>query len=484
MRLSYINQVDLPADFTYDGYKIGGLSGIDYDPVTDTYIAQSDIGADGKPAAVYTFKFTGLYDSKSNPGIQFEKTPIDLSGINDVESIRMDPKGDGFWVTTEETVPSIYHYHADGTYTKSEKVPDNIKTASQPSKNLKGSTFTPDGSYFVSLERNLTKDQTGYTRITKFNIDGDVIAQYAYYTDRPSTVGATSNGISEILAIDNDRLLVLERGYNDQQDPLTGQSVTRVRIYEIDLNHAQNVMNISNLTSDNTTLVDKTLVFDSMSPSINGLLNTSENRFDNIEGMALGPKLADGRDTLVLVSDNNYNINQNKTQFVSLAFGTGLHYLNQLDLPFNYTYTDLSSGATYQIGGLSGIDYNPQTDTYLVEVDHQPGMDQSIVYEIKLTGLFDQNGNPNIEILRVVPLFNAQGGKIYDAESIRWDPKGDGFWITTEETVPSIYHYHTDGSVSKIAVPDNIVTGVQSNLALKGQHSPQMDPIMSLWNEI
>ena len=39
---------------------------------------------------------------------------------------------------------------------------------------------------------------------------------------------------------------------------------------------------------------------------------------DNIEGMTFGPPLPDGRQTLVVVSDNNFNLGQ-FTQFIVLA---------------------------------------------------------------------------------------------------------------------------------------------------------------------
>jgi hypothetical protein len=39
---------------------------------------------------------------------------------------------------------------------------------------------------------------------------------------------------------------------------------------------------------------------------------------DNVEGMTLGPKLPDGRQSLVLVSDNNFAASQS-TQFLLFA---------------------------------------------------------------------------------------------------------------------------------------------------------------------
>jgi hypothetical protein len=44
-------------------------------------------------------------------------------------------------------------------------------------------------------------------------------------------------------------------------------------------------------------------------------LKARENQLDTIEGMTLGPKLPDGRQAIVLVSDNNFSHSQ-VTQFL------------------------------------------------------------------------------------------------------------------------------------------------------------------------
>jgi 3-phytase len=43
---------------------------------------------------------------------------------------------------------------------------------------------------------------------------------------------------------------------------------------------------------------------------------------DNVEGLTFGPRLRDGRQTLVLVSDNNFAVTQ-FTQFLAFALGRG-----------------------------------------------------------------------------------------------------------------------------------------------------------------
>jgi hypothetical protein len=55
--------------------------------------------------------------------------------------------------------------------------------------------------------------------------------------------------------------------------------------------------------------VQKTLLFDLGSLGI---------PLDNVEGMTIGPKLPDGRQSLVLVSDNNFAASQ-FTQFLLFA---------------------------------------------------------------------------------------------------------------------------------------------------------------------
>ena len=55
-----------------------------------------------------------------------------------------------------------------------------------------------------------------------------------------------------------------------------------------------------------------------MAVDLSETLKARENRLDNVEGITLGPKLPDGRQAIVLVSDNNFSRFQ-VTQFLLLA---------------------------------------------------------------------------------------------------------------------------------------------------------------------
>jgi hypothetical protein len=107
------------------------------------------------------------------------------------------------------------------------------------------------------------------------------------------------NGLVELLAIGHERLLALERSYATEGG---GPQVNRIRLYEVAL---RDDLSASGADRPPATL-EKRLVLDlsdvRLSPALAAL--------DNFEGMAIGPPLADGSASLVLVSDDNFNARQ------------------------------------------------------------------------------------------------------------------------------------------------------------------------------
>ncbi|MCW8985108.1 MAG: esterase-like activity of phytase family protein, partial [Thermoanaerobaculales bacterium] len=136
-------------------------------------------------------------------------------------------------------------------------------------------------------------------------------AEYLYEVgpvpDEPRPASAfRTNGISEILALDNERLLVLERSFS------VGVGNT-VRIYLVDLDGASDIGHIGSLRGvhgPQPAPLSKVLIADIAESGIEP---------DNIEGMALGPALADGRRLLVLISDNNFQPSVQKNQVLLFA---------------------------------------------------------------------------------------------------------------------------------------------------------------------
>lgn len=128
-----------------------------------------------------------------------------------------------------------------------------------------------------------------------------MLAQYAYPIDpvqAASPVGVGDNGVSEILALDARRLLVLERSGIKGAD---GRYSYHVRLYLADLSRAEDVSRRPSLADGSVRVVEKRLLvnFDRL-----GI------RIDNLEAMAWGPRRKDGARTLVLASDDNYDARQ------------------------------------------------------------------------------------------------------------------------------------------------------------------------------
>jgi hypothetical protein len=107
-------------------------------------------------------------------------------------------------------------------------------------------------------------------------------------------------GVVELVALADGRLLVLERATTGSEGPADlGGFINR--IYLVDVSTGTNVMGqtaLERLTpGQDYRPVEKQLLWSRRFSLINGPMN--------FEGMALGPVLADGSRSLILVSDND-----------------------------------------------------------------------------------------------------------------------------------------------------------------------------------
>ena len=97
------------------------------------------------------------------------------------------------------------------------------------------------------------------------------------------------NGIVELLPFNNEHLLSMERSFSVGV-PGTGNEI---KLYSVALPGATNVLGVPSLAGVDVRPAQKTLLFDLGSLGI---------PLDNVEGMTLGPRLPDGRQSLVLVA--------------------------------------------------------------------------------------------------------------------------------------------------------------------------------------
>ncbi|OBJ51647.1 esterase-like activity of phytase family protein [Mycobacterium sp. 1423905.2] len=342
--LSYLGQFQVPFGATFEGTVIGGLSGISYDAADQLYYVISDDRSKTGPARFYTVRlslsdkgindvtFTGthpLLDVSGQPFGPLQQdvappvVPPDPEGIAfDAARQRLYWSSEGERLTDSQPVladPWVRIANLDGSYLGQFTLPSNLAMSAQrsgPRRNraLEGLTLTPDGrSVFAAMEGpgyndgpSNDDDHQVLTRITKFDVAaGAPTAQYAYPME-PADWPADRNGVSDLVALTDSTFLVLER--SSAAPPV-------VRIYRAEIGSATDVSALPSVHGATLTPMTKSLAFDlSATPG----MSPPQNPVDNIEGITLGPKLPDGRQSVVLVSDNNFSAAQ-VTQFLLFA---------------------------------------------------------------------------------------------------------------------------------------------------------------------
>jgi hypothetical protein len=149
-----------------------------------------------------------------------------------------------------------------------------------------------------------------HSRFLHYLIGADqstLIAEHAYPLDlEPS--GAVVNGLTELLVIDQGgHFLALERAY--------GLRGFGVKLYQLATGGATDTSTVASLKGDlgGIAAIRKRLVFDFAEAAFT---------VDNLEGMTLGPRLPDGSQSLLLISDNNFQADRG-TQLVLLRLRMG-----------------------------------------------------------------------------------------------------------------------------------------------------------------
>ncbi len=211
----------------------------------------------------------------------------------------------------------------DGSHIRALDVPAPYLTAEGGDRGVRRNlgfeplTVTPDGTLLITgTENALFQDgapaslESGSpSRLLVFDTaTGQARAQYRYRTDPvvappAEPEGFHTNGLVELLALDNQTLLALERSYSVG----AGNSI---RLFRVTLDETGSLDDDgSKAATTSTPAVAKTLLLK---------LSNLGLALDNIEGMTFGPDLEDGRRTLILVSDNNFSADQ-MTQLIALA---------------------------------------------------------------------------------------------------------------------------------------------------------------------
>lgn len=331
-------------DATQDGTpnnQFGGISALEYSGQDNVFLALGDRGPkDGAVAWDCRFHWIKITWDEASNNVQTDIVrtipltdaenrmyPGDASAFtpSDTRSQRLDPEGirllqSGNLLISDEYGPRLLEFSADGRWVQGFEIPsrylitrpgitkeeenENNSRGRQGNKGFEGlAVYDNDRSRLLVLQGPLLQDcepsakgkPVGkHVRMLKLDSGGGANQEFVYVLDEKKNV------LNEILSLGNDEFLVIER------DGEVGAAAQYKKIIKINIAQATDVSQIESLSGklpSDIKPVQKTVLLDLLDPAF-GL--AGESMPEKIEGLALGPKTADGHPTLVIASDNDF----------------------------------------------------------------------------------------------------------------------------------------------------------------------------------
>ena len=384
----------------------GMFSGLFYDPLRGEWWGTPDRGPGGGtlPYETRVQRFTLDVDHATGRISNFQiaatiKLTSQGSALNglapnpkstlgksfDPEGIVINPVN-GNILVADEYGPSLVEFNRSGEEVRRFTPPANViprnagtntpnfadnegNTAGRVSnRGFEGLAISPDGRFaYATLQSGMYDEgnNTGlYTRIVKYDMaTGQAVGQFAYKFE---TTGQ-GRGVSELVALGNDKFLILERNNRGLGIGATLANADK-NIFQIDLAGATD---ISNITIANGVLPVGVIVAGKSAKLIDLDANTLEalgNKSpEKWEGIAIGPRLNNGKYLILTGSDNDYSVTQNAlgTQFdVWLNFLDADPYAMSIQCPLGQT-----TGCT-RTSNNTAVDLNLDTYALLPGVLH------------------------------------------------------------------------------------------------------------------
>ncbi|XZE53022.1 esterase-like activity of phytase family protein [Planctomycetaceae bacterium SH139] len=325
--------------------QLGGFSAITYTGSNDEYLIIPDRGPDSTAEPYYCrlhrLRITPPGDRGELANFQLLETTF-LSEqrrrfVGDPAAFqangrfaqRLDPEGIVFRsaseiVISDEFGPQLLLFSPDGELQRRYPVPEHfqVETAGltkksenqlnsrgrQGNRGFEGVTVTADGNNIFTILQgpclqdhafdNENKSYGLFCRILQLDLTTGRQREYAYQLE------SAKHGVSEILMLDEHRLLVLER------DGKPGSASKCKAVYCIDLSQATDISQLARLPATklpaDVRAVDKSSFLDFRDAKY-GLRNSLPAK---LEGLTWGPKLASGERLLLVCSDNDFEPEQ------------------------------------------------------------------------------------------------------------------------------------------------------------------------------
>ncbi|WP_026604225.1 esterase-like activity of phytase family protein [Methylomonas sp. 11b] len=360
--------------------RVGFFSDIYYDTNRNEWWGLSDRGPGGgllnyeTRVQRFTLDINSVTGAISNfqiaQTLKFSKGGSALNGIApnptsnlgnafDPEGVVIHPKN-GNLLVSDEYGPSLYEIdHNTGAVVKTYTTPTNLvprngttnvpnyaggdpepnTAGKRTNRGFEGLAISPDGKFaFAMLQSAMLDEGAGngsVSRIVKFDTaTGEAVAQYAYQMKR----SGQGQGTSALVAINDHEFFVLERNNRGVGVGATFAGADK-EVYKIDLNGATDVSGIDlDAVGAVYSKVSKSAQFlDLDANTLAALGNKSPEKW---EGLAIGPKLADGSYLMLAGTDNDYSVTQNGTgtQFdVYFRFSDADPYATSIQCPLGQT---------------------------------------------------------------------------------------------------------------------------------------------------
>ncbi|HIK38393.1 MAG: esterase-like activity of phytase family protein [Geminocystis sp.] len=331
LTLEFLDEYEFK-DNRYNDTVVGGFSGITYNPLEDTYYIISDDRSQYSPARFYKAKIRidgekisdvileDVVLLKDEAGNLYPENTIDAEGIAYTPRQTLFISSEG--VVDRKISPFINEYDLQGNlisklpiaskYIPAEKGKGIQNNLGFESLAIKANSLSPKESFrlFTATEAALSQDLNSNNPQTNLNArflhylvgNNPLLIGEHLYKIAPATSTTLYNGICELLALPEEgHLLSLERTF--------GLGGYGAKIFQITIANASDTTLQESLNNnDNLVPIRKKLLLD---------LGELGIQLDNLEGMTLGPRLADGSQSLIVVSDNNFAPNnQQKNQFL------------------------------------------------------------------------------------------------------------------------------------------------------------------------
>ena len=352
--LELLGQTAIPGTAEIGGVPVGGLSGLSYDARTGKFLALSDDRSENGPARFYRLavelppaatgasaaaEATEARADAGAPGAPVVSIEAAISllgpGGAPFPQRALDPEGialggDRIYISSEGEAavgqpPFVAEFDLTGRFVRELPLPARYRPVVGAAVGVRNNlgfealSLTPDGRYLLAgTENGLAQESpaaapgvSSRTRLLRWDLErGGDPEEFLYVVEAvsvtpPEPAEVIVNGLVEMIALDREALLTLER----QWVPGVG---IEMKLYAVSLAGAPNVAAVDPPATQALPTATKTLLLDFAKLGL---------PLDNFEGMAFGPPLADGRRALVLVSDDNFNPDLQKSFVLVLAAG-------------------------------------------------------------------------------------------------------------------------------------------------------------------